>query len=275
MTYSKFHSGKGTDTGQVRTHNEDNFHCDDAQGLWIVADGMGGHEGGEIASAITTDTLSQAFASGCSLEDSIQQCHQAVMQAAQDGTGKHGMGSTVVALSTDEDAYRVAWVGDSRAYFWNGEQLSQITRDHSYVQQLIDNGLITEEDARYHPNRNVITRAIGLNNNHGQFKVDSLKGKLAPGEGILLCTDGLSGEVSIEEMELIVQSSLNKGCQTVVDELIQAALEHGGHDNVAAIFVQLEPDTHSKHATLNWSNVLISIAFGILLLGLLFFVLAS
>jgi len=135
----------GTDAGNTRERNEDNFCVLPEIGLWAVADGMGGYKGGQTASRITIEKLTDDARKGIPLSESISNIHHEIIKAAELNPENHGMGSTVVAMKTDGCHYEVAWVGDSRAYLWNGIMLRQLTRDHSYVQSLIDEGVISEK----------------------------------------------------------------------------------------------------------------------------------
>jgi serine/threonine protein phosphatase PrpC len=235
------HYGHATHVGLVRDHNEDDYRALPTIGLWLVADGMGGHQAGEVASAIVGDRVSQEVLKGNSLQDAIRAAHRAVIDSARCGQGSPGMGSTVVALRLLGHNYEIAWVGDSRAYLWNGT-LKQLTRDHSFVQELVDGGAITAEEARNHPHRNVITRAIGHagldgSQNKDPLLVDLVSGDLHPKDQVLLCSDGLSGEVSDEEIGKILHQDAE--AQDKVDQLIRAALDHGGSDNVTVLLVGL------------------------------------
>ncbi len=225
--------GDGSDVGRVRELNEDRYYADSELGLWLVADGMGGHRGGDVASTIASATVVEAIRAGRSLSEAIQRAHDAVLAAAEQGQGAPNMGSTIVALRvSDQRNYEIAWVGDSRAYLWDG-QLHQLSRDHSYVQWLVDRGEISEEQARKHPKSNVITQALGV---RGQgIRVDCRSGTLNKGQKILLCSDGLNGEVSDAEISKIMMSEGNE--QSLVDRLIETALQRGGRDNVSVLVI--------------------------------------
>ncbi len=225
--------GDGSDAGRVRELNEDSYYADSELGLWLVADGMGGHRGGKVASTIACETVVEAVRSGMSLREAIQFAHDEVLAAGERGEGAPDMGSTIVALRVQNRRdYEVAWVGDSRAYLWDG-QLRQLSRDHSYVQWLVDRGEISEDQARRHPKSNVITQALGV---HGQgIRVECLNGQLGKGEKILLCSDGLNGEVSDGEISRIMRSDASE--QSLVDRLIEAALQRGGRDNISVLVV--------------------------------------
>ena len=229
--------GFGTDIGHKSEHNEDCYFADPEAGLWLIADGMGGHEAGEVASAIVSETISQAVSENCSLVEAIQKSHSAVISASEHGTGARGMGSTVVALQVNLSDYEIAWVGDSRAYMWDGE-LNQISQDHSYVQKLLNSGAITREEAITHPNRNIITRSLGAD--APQVNVDHVRGQFTRPQKILLCSDGLTDEVRDEEIAFILEQGGDD--QTIVNSLISSALMHGGKDNVTVLLVSA-PDT--------------------------------
>src|SRR5690606_8775679 len=172
MPVSRFSAG--SDKGLHRGNNEDSYLSKPDCGLWLIADGMGGHEAGEVASAIVAETVGKAFDGKASdnkpldnnaLVESIQQAHRSVLDAVRQGLGAMGMGSTVVALASNDRDYQVAWVGDSRAYLWipnsDGGTLKRLSTDHSYVQMLLASGAIAEEEAANHPDKNVITQCIG------------------------------------------------------------------------------------------------------------------
>ncbi|MGR9117051.1 MAG: PP2C family protein-serine/threonine phosphatase, partial [Gammaproteobacteria bacterium] len=146
--------------GKVRDNNEDSFLMLPELGVWAVADGMGGHNCGEVASAVGLTVLQRSLVAGESLVDSVQSAHQAIKTLAEQDPEKSGMGTTLVAVQANPAGFRVAWVGDSRAYLWRNE-LKQLTRDHSYLQMLLDQGLIDEESTRTHPYKNVILQALG------------------------------------------------------------------------------------------------------------------
>ena len=152
--------------------------------------------------------------------------------ASERGIGARGIGSTVIALQVNSSGYEIAWVGDSRAYIWDGE-LKQISRDHSYVQKLLDSGAITEEEAITHPNRNIITQSLGAD--VPQVNVDHVRGQFTPPQKILLCSDGLTDEVLDGEIAVILEQGGDD--QSIVNNLISSALMHGGKDNVTVLLV--------------------------------------
>lgn len=226
--------GAATHVGCVRNNNEDCFLARPEASLWLVADGMGGAAAGEVASGIVRDTVLQSVNHGEELEASIQTAHEAVIRAVEEQVGEAGMGSTVVALQSQGSNARIAWVGDSRAYRWRDGELEQLTRDHSYVQSLIDAGIIDAEDAENHPQKNVITQSLGAVELNA-LQIDSIETPWQSGDKLLLCSDGLTGEVNDAGIANILSEGGSD--QEVVDRLIQAALDNGGHDNVSVIIV--------------------------------------
>ncbi len=224
-----------THTGWVRELNEDSHLALPKLGLWVIADGMGGHEAGEVASGIAIREIASSIEQGMPLAKSIETAHRAIQTAALQGEGALNMGSTVVAAKLDGLRYEIAWVGDSRAYLWNGK-LHQLTTDHSYVQLLLNAGLITESEIPEHPSRNLISQALGTGGaDKANIKVDLVSGELGESDTLLLCSDGLSGEVTDDRIATILSETT--GNQARVDRLIAAALDPGGKDNVTVIVI--------------------------------------
>lgn len=238
--------GCQSNVGRVRRHNEDSFAAREDLGLWVVADGMGGAAAGEIASAIVVDVVSREVERGAELHDAIAAANRSILDAAASGKGKPGMGSTVVAAQLQGNDFKVAWVGDARAYVW-GDGLQRLSRDHSRVQELLDAGMISESEARGHPHRNVITRVLGGPDGTAADS-DQITGSLEPGQGLLLCSDGLTSEVSDEEIAGVLSGHLQANGlesdqgQAAVDQLVSLALDHGGNDNITVLLVGLAAD---------------------------------
>jgi len=231
-----------TNIGNVRQSNQDSGLALPEQGLFVVADGMGGHDGGEMASAMACHVIPQRIAQGDTLTEAFLAAHQAILAdpiSLQSPTGR-APGSTVVAARVGTDGQvEAAWVGDSRIYLWRKrdgrEQLLQVSRDHSVVQELVDAGIITPEQAKVHPHRNIITQVLGLETGE-PLTVDVRRLTVAPGERLLLCSDGLNGEITNSD----IQDWLgNTACsaQQVCQHLVDAALEAGGHDNVTVLVI--------------------------------------
>lgn len=216
--------------GRVRGHNEDAVLCLPELGLWAVADGMGGHECGEVASALALDTLRQSVVAGSGLESSIHAAHQAILAAVQEEGGRR-MGSTVVAVRFVDADYEVAWIGDSRAYRISLDGIERLTRDHSWVQAMIDAGELSLAEARQHPRRNIVTQCLGQGEQ--ELEVGHVQGSLAPGELLLLCSDGLTGELTDEQIQEVCAGAAT--LDELVDELIGLANRLGGKDNISCI----------------------------------------
>ena len=223
--------GSRTDIGYVRDHNEDSLII--IPPLFAVADGMGGHEAGEIASEITVNTLAELAPSHLDAEgltDAVEAANYNVIKAPRQGIGRDGMGTTLTAAMLEGERLLIAQVGDSRAYLLHKGHLQQITRDHSLMADLIEAGQITPEEARVHPNRSVITRAIGSDIH---MRPDIYELNVDAGDRILLCSDGLSSMISNNAIESIMRRQSD--AQHCADELVTAALENGGADNVTVV----------------------------------------
>lgn len=223
--------GSRTDIGYVRDHNEDSLII--IPPLFAVADGMGGHEAGEIASEITVNTLAELAPSHLDAEGltaAVEAANYNVMKAPRQGIGRDGMGTTLTAAMLEGERLLIAQVGDSRAYLLHKGHLQHITRDHSLMADLIEAGQITPEEARVHPNRSVITRAIGSDIH---MRPDIYELNVDAGDRILLCSDGLSSMISNNAIESIMRRQSD--AQHCADELVTAALENGGADNVTVV----------------------------------------
>lgn len=228
------HFGHNSHVGAIREHNEDSYVVDPERGFCVLADGMGGHEGGEVASKIVVDSVSMDLRAGKPMPEALISAHQAVMSASKTGKGRPGMGSTAIAMKIENGKFEVVWVGDSRVYLWDGKQLTQITKDHSLVQQMVDDGTITPEEAIGHPKRNYVTQAIGMSQLHN-MEVGRIQGRVQPEYSFLLCSDGLSEEVSHADISQVLGLELSE--QQKADLLVQKALDNGGSDNVTVILL--------------------------------------
>lgn len=234
-----------THQGNVRSNNEDAFSRNPALGLWVVADGMGGHEAGEVASAIAIESISRKVRQGKSIIEAIQNAHHNILNGARKGRGAKGMGSTVVAVHSTDSHYQVAWVGDSRAYLWTrtGERsgtLEQLTTDHSYVQMLVKAGAITPEEAINHRDKNVITQCLGSLEMQ-DVTVDTVERPWQPNQWLLLCSDGLTDELEDAQISAILANSPN--LETAAQSLLREALESGGRDNTTIAIIGQQSDT--------------------------------
>lgn len=227
--------GHLTHVGLRREHNEDTYYGDSQLGLWLVADGMGGHEFGEVASALARDTIVNGVRQGQSLSDAIRAADQEIIRHSQHRAEALPMGTTIVAVRLTQSRFEIAWVGDSRIYLWDG-QLQQLSQDHSYVQELIEQGAITPEQARTHPHRNVITQALGVTDPQ-VLRVEVMQGELKPHMQLLLCSDGLTEEVDDAQIATILAKT-QLSAQECVDQLVLAALDGGGSDNITVVLLR-------------------------------------
>lgn len=222
-----------------RDHNEDCFVADPVIGLGLVADGMGGYACGEVASELVKKTVTDAIVHNEGLRDAIVRAHAVVKEVASSDSDKKGMGSTVIAFRLRAQEYELAWVGDSRAYLWDSTDstLHQITRDHSYVQTLLSSGAITHDEAINHPNRNLITQAVGVAGEDG-LEIDLIQGRLGSSQKLLICSDGLVDEVVDEEIAELLAAA--NSLPEAAESLIQRAVDNGGSDNVTVVIASCE-----------------------------------
>lgn len=239
---SQLRTGVATDVGRVRQGNEDTSLVADDAGLWAVADGMGGHRAGEVASEIAVRTLREAFVatgpSETALAGAAVAANAAIVAAANDDPELQGMGTTLVAVArTEADDLAYVNVGDSRIYLLRDGELQRLTVDHSLVEELVQEGSLTPEEARTHPRRNIVTRALGIAE---QVQVDA--GTITPYEGdrYLLCSDGLTDEVDEERMASVLRRLADP--TDAAAELVRLAVEHGGRDNVTVLIVDVVDD---------------------------------
>jgi protein phosphatase len=226
-----------TDIGNERSNNEDCFLADPELNLWVMADGVGGQDAGEVASQIVCNVIKSEVQLGHGLPDAINMAHQAVKASPADGVGTPGMASTVVALLVHGSEYQVSWVGDSRAYLWSDGELSQLTHDQSLVQRLLDENVITEEEAQNHPRKNLVMQAIGQKNLE-TVEVETARGPFKEDDIIVLCSDGLTDYVKDSEIEAMLSAADNE--TVLVDNLISAALASEGKDNITVLAVNMK-----------------------------------
>ena len=226
--------GHGSHTGCKRDHNEDTYDADATQRLWLVADGMGGHDHGEVASAIARNVINREVQQGRSLTEAIQRANAAIIEQSLRQGDSLPMGTTIAVLRLNGDEYEIAWVGDSRIYLQDDNGLQALSKDHSYVQELMDQQLIDAAQARAHPHRNVVTQALGVTASE-DLNIATRSGKIPPGAKFLLCSDGLTEEINDEYIENILGKNLHP--QELTDQLILAALEAGGSDNITVLVV--------------------------------------
>ena len=279
--------GAATDTGNLRGQNEDSHIAQ--QGLFAVADGMGGHNAGEVASAMAIEYLRGVALSGVASAEAFAQVvrdlNNAIFSAATATTDQRGMGTTLTAAAlldstseTDQPSQIViANVGDSRTYLLRSGELRQLSVDHSYVQELVTEGLLTIDEARTHPRRNIVTRALGID---AQVSVDTWTIPMFDGDRFMLCSDGLVDEVPLNEITEMMREHTTP--QQVAERLVTAAKWHGGRDNITVIVLDVSinaattevvaapditPDTASESTTSNKKRVLALVVVVLLCIG--------
>ena len=236
-------AGGASDVGVSRKANEDAFVIDRELGFVAVADGMGGHAAGEVASEMAVEMVSHELADLNELEApdahervarALRDANRAVYERTRTERDKLGMGSTVSALLLSESRFLVGHVGDSRIYLVRDGEMRQLTKDHSLVQEQVDAGLLTPEQARRHPQSNVITRCIGMADD---IEPDVFDGESRIGDGFLLASDGLTGMVDDRRIQQLLLSRAKP--ERIVDALIQEANVNGGNDNITAVVVRV------------------------------------
>ena len=263
--------GAATHPGRVRSGNEDGFFASREQAVFAVADGMGGHEHGEVASHLALDTITR-YAAALSvagpsdlanlLHDAVQEANTAILSQAVEQDARLRMGTTLVLVTICGDRLYFAHIGDSRLYLLRGTVFTQLTRDHSLVQSMVDRGEISSEEAAIHPLRHQITRVVGGDD---RVSPEIASQALEPGDLILLCTDGLSGAVEVEAIKAILREDTST--QAKADALVNAALDAGGPDNVTAVVINYQqprplprPQEQPVRKRALWPRILITIA---------------
>ena len=234
-----------TDVGRVRRSNEDSVHCSAESGVFVVADGMGGHAAGEVASAIASEWIAERLCGACmtmeldQVEDRFRtafvEAGREILRQAAENTGQLGMGTTATVLLLREDGrYIIGHIGDSRAYLVRDGMISQVTRDHSWVQEQVDRGMITPEQAKNHPQSNIITRALGT---EAYPTPDLYNGEVQAGDTFLLASDGLTDMVDEEHMLVILEEEEDP--ERCVARLVREANLAGGMDNISALIARI------------------------------------
>lgn len=234
-----------TDTGQIRLHNEDSLAWDEKTGLLVLADGMGGCRGGEIASALAVDTIMQAFRAAKGAPGpvapllaytAVSRANQKIFEAAQQQPQYQGMGTTVALVYFCDNRATIASIGDSRVYRLRAGDLAQLTVDHTVVQEQLGRGELSPEEARYSPQRGLLTRALGVD---PVAEVDVREVPVLPGDVYLLCSDGLYEMLG--EREILITLSLHSGdLQAAAERLVQQANASGGYDNISVALARID-----------------------------------
>ena len=251
-----------SDAGLVRTFNEDSVSVDEDLGLVVLADGMGGYKAGDVAAGMATMIVtnelkeqigdSKGRSNGKVVDNeviraAIGRANQAIYHAARNKTQFQGMGTTVVLALFHDDMITIAHAGDSRMYRLRNDKLEQLTVDHSLLQEQLQLGLITSEDARVSHNRNLVTRALGVNNN---ITADVRQERAVPGDIYLLCSDGLNDMVDDADIELAM-TSLQENIPLLVKQLVTMANDNGGHDNVSVAAIKIEKSFPARSGLLS------------------------
>ena len=257
----KIDFGELSDTGRVREHNEDMIGSTPDIGLMVLADGMGGYNAGEVASGIAVQIVTDLATDGANreerdeiephsgmmrqsivLRDAVYRSNKIIYQTAHSQTHCEGMGTTIVACMFCDNKVSIAHVGDSRAYRLRDGQLEQITADHSLLQELVDRGFYSEEEAQRSTNRNYVTRALGV---EPTVEVEVHEHDVLPGDIYLLCSDGLSDMVEDEDIHLTI-STFNDSLDVVGQQLVDLANDHGGRDNISVMLAQVKEPFPAK-----------------------------
>jgi len=236
----KVSAAAATDIGLVREGNEDSYLVDEP--LFAVADGMGGHRGGEVASQLALETVEKLFRKGTGdLAEQVQEANRAVFERSVEDRQVAGMGTTLTAALVEGDRIRLAHVGDSRAYLLRDGELRRLTEDHTLVHRMVTEGEISEEEAEAHPQRSVLTRALGVD----MFvDVDDDVVQVRSGDRLLLCTDGLTGMVSEDEIKEVLQRVDDP--TEASERLVRAANEAGGVDNITVVVLDFSDDGRAQ-----------------------------
>ncbi len=236
-----------SDIGRVRTHNEDSVLAQPP--LFVVADGLGGHEAGEVASSIAIQTVrdhAPRRPDAKALARAVKAANREVIRSAREGYGKAGMGTTMTAAIVEGTQIAIAHIGDSRAYLLRSGRLEQITDDHSMVADMIRRGQLTDAEARYHPNRSVITRALGTD---PAVVADTYELTAGPGDRLLLCSDGLTG--MLEDAMIAETLATYADPAAAARALVDAANDAGGHDNISVVIVDIGGEGAVRGATVD------------------------
>lgn len=240
------HSGSVTHKGNLRDLNEDAFYSDDQLSLWCIADGMGGYDAGEVAAALAVERISQVPLEGAiqskihDLSKQLELLNQELLVTLDRGEDSI-MGCTVVVAVVDRQQCACLWAGDSRLYLFRDDFLYQMSTDHSLVQEMVDRGIIAEQDRASHPKRHIITRALGV---HEDLILDSISFDLVPGDCLLLCSDGLYSELAPDQIASVMacdKTPLEKS-QQLVDQVLLGAAK----DNITVSVIEIVEGSHSR-----------------------------
>lgn len=230
-----FHHGVVSSVGNVRAINEDNYAIIEECGLFVVCDGMGGHSRGDLASRLAVETVQRLASSMINMEEMVRSTHARIREVAYNNEGASGMGTTIVLVRIIDREYEAVWVGDSRLYIWDQIRLHQVSVDHTYVQELLDSGLITYSEFLHHPQKHLLTSSLGASTDDDLI-ISTRTGFISSHDTLLLCSDGITNEIS-EQQIIDVLSADYMDNQEKARELVASANKYGGHDNSTALVV--------------------------------------
>ena len=237
-----------TDVGRRGGQNEDAIGWDSGGHVWFVADGMGGHAAGAVASQVVKETLI-ALAGSTPPAEAVLRAHEAVVASATENPAYAGMGATLVSVWVEKRVCRVVWVGDSRAYLWRKRALEPLTRDHSYLEELRKLNNLSETQLHNHPDRHLVVQTLGI----GTPVPSVTETKLRAGDWVLLCSDGLTDELTDAEVARVLATV--DSVQDGADALIRAALEKGGRDNVSVVLLAKDSSASSSGSRLEGATL--------------------
>lgn len=222
-----------THCGNVREHNEDALYSNNDTGIWLLADGMGGHASGEVASHLAVTLVSEALHNKTNIKQAINTAHLHIINEGENNPSQHGMGTTLVAVQRKKGVFNVSWVGDSRVYHFDNK-LRQLTTDHTFVQDMVYRDVLSSEEAENHPQRNLLVQSLGMLKGH--FNVDSLTFRPKASSGVLLlCSDGVSDYLSKTDIELLI--STNQKPELLSEAIKEAVLVTEAGDNLSVVVV--------------------------------------
>lgn len=238
--------------GNIRKHNEDAIYSNDETGVWLLADGMGGHACGEVASHLAVTSVAEALQKKLNIKGAFNFAHQEIIDQGIENPSQHGMGTTLVAVQRQRSSFKVSWVGDSRVYHFDNK-LHQLTTDHTFVQDMVYRQVLSSEEADIHPQRNLLVRSLGMLKGH--FNIDSLIFRPKASSGILLlCSDGVSDYLSKTDIEILI-STIQKP-ELLSEAIKKAVLATEAGDNLSVVVIAYKLSTWQSIT--NWFIALLS-----------------
>lgn len=234
-----FQHGVVSDVGNVRVLNEDSYTIIEDYGVFLVADGMGGHSRGDVASRLAVETMERLVRQSMGMEEAIRATHVRIRDVARSNEEMRGMGTTLVLVRIHGKEYEAVWVGDSRLYIWDQTNIRQISTDHTYVQELLDAGLINYNEFLNHPQKHLLTSSLGASADNDLI-VSSRTGFVSSHDTLLLCSDGVTNEVSERQIVDVLSADYMTN-QEKAQALVKLANDQGGHDNSTALVISFTP----------------------------------